>query len=233
MKFIKENFDINIDYMANTFRPKYSNQPKTFSYNHNVIQIKKVLNSHFDLYVEENKTRRSKVVRLTENLLREIKNTLPSKFELPRVIILDFDIFNVNAIGAYDRFSNTMYINSKYNTKEKILIYLRKNKGFFANTSVYAPIKHELGHKFYYDTIENYSKLKNLSYNDAEQVIKDKIADYVHNQNFYGNFLKKNLSKYAQDGYTQGKYSEIVAEAFSAIDVNTTARDIIELIGGK
>ncbi len=122
MKFIKENFDINIDYMANTFRPKYSNQTKTFSYKHNVIQIKKVLNSHFDLYVEETKTRRSKVVRLTENLLREIKDTLPSKFELPRVIILDFDIFNVNAIGAYDRLSNTMYINSKYNTKEKILI---------------------------------------------------------------------------------------------------------------
>ncbi len=92
---------------------------------------------------------------------------------------------------------------------------------------------HELGHKFYYETIGNYAKSHNISYNDAEQVIKDKIADYVHNQNFYGNFLKKNLSKYAQDGYTQGKYSEIVAEAFSAIDVNTTARDIIELIGGK
>ena len=46
--------------------------------------------------------------------------------------------------------TNTMYINSKYNTKEKMLKYLSETEGFFANTTVYAPIKHELGHKYYY-----------------------------------------------------------------------------------
>ena len=83
-----------------------------------------------------------------------------------------------------------------------------------------------------YQVVEKYSKSKNISYNEAEQVVKDKIADYVHKRNDNGDFLEKYLSKYAQDGYTQGRYGEIVAESFSAIDTNTTAKEIIELIGG-
>ncbi len=179
MKFIKDNFDINIDYMANTFRPMYSHITESIHTGNVSVKIRKVINSKFDLYAEEGNTRRSKAVRLTENLLNEINSTLPNNFVMPRTVVLDFKLFGVDAIGAYDRLTNTMFINSKYNTKRKIYTYLNKVNGSFANTTVYAPIKHELGHKFYYDTIENYSKLKNLSYNDAEQIINDKLADYI------------------------------------------------------
>lgn len=232
MKFIKDNFDINIDYMANTFRPKYSHIAESIHTGNVPIKIRKVINSNFDLYAEEGNTRRSKAVRLTENLLNEINSTLPNNFVMPRTVVLDFKLFGVDAIGGYDRPSNTMFINSKYNTKDKMLKYLSKNEGFFANTTVYAPIKHELGHKYYYQVVEKYAKTKNLSYNEAEQVVKDKIADYVHKRNENGDFLEKHLSKYAQDGYTKGKYGEIVAESFSVIDTNDTAKEIIELIGG-
>ena len=153
---------------------------------------------------------------------------------MPQIVVVDFEIFNAeaDAIGGYDKTNNIMYINSRYNTREKILDYLQRNEGFFASTTVYAPILHELGHKYYYDVIGKNSKQRNISYNEAEQIVRDKIADYVHERNENGYFLKKNLSKYAQDGYNNGKYSEIVAEAFSAFDSNTTAKEIINLIGG-
>ena len=82
--------------------------------------------------------------------LQTVSETLPDDFEMPRTVVLNFNFFGYDAIGGYDRTSNTMYINSKYNTKEKMLKYLSETEGFFANTTVYAPIKHELGHKYYY-----------------------------------------------------------------------------------
>ncbi len=228
---VQENSS-NVEYMSNPFRPKYSNRTESVDNGTSTTMIRKVTNSNYDLYAEEGNTRRSKSVRLTETLLSEVSETLPDDFEMPRTVVLNFNFFGYDAIGGYDRKSDTMFINSKYNTKEKMLKYLSKNEGFFANTTVYAPIKHELGHKYYYEAVEKYAKSKNLSYNEAEQVVKDKIADYVHKRNENGDFLEKHLSKYAQDGYTQGKYGEIVAESFSATDTNTTAKEIIELIGG-
>ena len=215
---------IGVDYMSNPFRPKYSNMTKSLNSELGSTKIRKVINSQYDLYAEISHTKRSKAVRLTENLLNDVKEMLPN----------DFEIFNAeaDAIGGYDKTNNIMYINSRYNTKDKILSYLHRSNGFFANTTIYAPILHELGHKYYYDTIEKYSAKRNISYNEAEQIVKDKIADYVHERNENGDFLEKYLSEYAQDGYRQGKYSEIVAESFSAIDTNTTAKEIIELIGG-
>ncbi len=233
----KRRFRINqkqltVDYMSNLFRPKYSHVHEMVDSCNNSIKVKKVLNSHFDLYAEVSNSRRSKAVRLTEKLLSEVKEMLPDGFEMPRTVVLNFNPFGVDGIGGYDRPSNTMFINSKYNTRDKMLKYLNKTEGQFANTTVYAPVKHELGHKYYYEAIEKYAKSNNVSYNEAEQAVKGKIADYVHTRNSDGNFLKRNLSKYAQDGYKLGKYGEIVAESFSVIDTNDIAKEIIELIGG-
>ena len=226
--------ELAVDYMSNTFRPKYSDIIKSINSDICSTKIRKVINSHYDLYAEIKHTRRSKAVRLTENLLNDVLETLPNDFEMPQIVVVDFEIFNAeaDAIGGYDNTNNIMYINSRYNTREKILDYLQRNEGFFASTTVYAPILHELGRKYYYDVIGKNSKQRNISYNEAEQIVRDKIADYVHERNENGYFLKKNLSKYAQDGYNNGKYSEIVAEAFSAFDSNTTAKEIINLIGG-
>ncbi len=223
--------ELAVDYMSNTFRPKYSDIIKSINSDIGSTKIRKVINSHYDLYAEISHTKRSKAVRLTENLLNDVKEMLPNDFVMPQIVVVDFEIYDVDAIGGYFRPTNTMYINSKYNTKDKMLMYLNGNDGYFANTTIYAPILHELGHKYYYDTIEKYSVKRNISYNEAEQIIRDKLADYVHECNINGNFLKKNLSKYAQDGYRQGKYSEIVAEAFSAIKSNIVAKEIIQLIG--
>ena len=221
------------DLMAYPFRPMYSSSTESITSNTgNTVEIRKVINSKFSLYAEANKTKRSKSVRLTENLLKDISANLPNDFVLPNIIILNFNIFGIDAIGGYARSTNTMFINSKYNTKDKILKYINKNNGFFANKTIYAPLLHELGHKYYYDVIENYSLIQNISYNEAEQIIKDKIADYVHKYSYSRFFLEKNLSKYAQDGYTQGKYGEIIAEAFSAMDLNVIAKEIMDLFGG-
>ncbi len=221
------------DLMAYPFRPMYSEKIEAItSYTGKTVEIRKVLNSKFSLYAEASKTKRSKSVRLTENLLNDISKILPNVFELPNIVVINFSMFGIDAIGGYAKSTNTMFINSKYNTRNKILKYINKNNGFFANKTIYAPLLHELGHKYYYDVIEKYSLKRNISYNEAEQITKDKIADYVHWRNFEGNFLKKYLSKYAQDGYRQGKYGEIIAESFSAMDSNTTAREIIELFGG-
>lgn len=224
--------DESLQYMSNPFRPTYSKQTETVKVTRNETKIRKVTNSDFNLYAEEGHTRRSKAVRQTEKLLTEISETLPDDFEIPRTVVLDFDLFGNDAIGGYNKATNTMYINSKYNTEEKMLKYLKEQEGLFANTTVYAPIKHELGHKYYYDIVEKYSKSKNISYNEAEQTVNDKIADYVHKRNANGDFLKKELSEYAQDGYSLGKYGEVVAESFSAIDTNDVAKEIIELLRG-
>ncbi len=233
-KFRINQKQLTVDYMSNLFRPKYSHVHEMVDSCNNSIKVKKVLNSHFDLYVEVSNSRRSKAVRLTEKLLSEVKEMLPLDFVFPMIIVFDFEIFNAReeAIGGYDKDNHFMCINSRYNTREKISNFLKRNEGYFANTTIYAPILHELGHKYYYDTIEKYSIKRNISYNMAEQIIRDKIADYVHERNENRNFLKKNLSKYAQDGYRQGKYTEIVAEAFSAVDTNSVAKEIIDLIGG-
>ena len=229
-KKIKEVVDV--DYMSNPFRPKYSNVIEIIDSGTSSTLIRKVVNSQFELYAEIKHTRRSKVVRLTENILNDVKDFLPDNFELPRTVVLDLKIYNVDAIGGYYKPTNIMLINSKYNTKKKMLAYLNKNTGYFANTTIYAPILHELGHKYYYDVIEKYSEKENISYNEAEQIIRDTIADYVHKRNENGDFLKKHLSKYAQDGYRQGKYGEIVAEAFSSADKNEISNEIMKLLGG-
>ncbi len=221
------------DLMAYPFRPLYSTSIETITSNTgNSVEIRKVINSQFNLYAEADKTKRSKSVRLTENLLKDISKNLPNDFVLPNIVVINFSLFGIDAIGGYAKTSNTIFINSKYNTKDKILKFLNKSSGSYANSTIYAPILHELGHKYYYDVIENYSLKRNISYNEAEQIAKDLIADYVHSNSFNRFSLEKNLSKYAQDGYRQGKYVEIIAEAFSAIDTNSTAREIMRIFGG-
>ena len=221
------------DLMAYTFRPIYSEKVETITSNTgNTVKIRKVLNSKFNLYAEATKTKRSKSVRLTESLLNDIYKILPNGFELPNIVVINFSVFGIDAIGGYARFTNTMFISSKYNTKNKILKYINQRAGFFANKTIYAPLLHELGHKYYYAVIEKYSIQKNISYNEAEQITKDKIADYVHKYSYNRFFLERNLSRYAQDGYRQGKYGEIIAEGFSAMDSNDIAKEIMESFGG-
>ena len=146
----------NIDFMSNSYRPTFSDsKPISFNKGNELayIPVKKVSNSKFNMVTDIDVSRRNKAVRLTENLLTEIKGELLEDFELPQIAIIDFDKHGLgtDAIGGYDKNTGILYINSKYNTIEKIKKYVTAQEGQFANTTEYAPLLHELGHKYYYD----------------------------------------------------------------------------------
>lgn len=219
-----------VDYMSNSFRPEYS-PSKPIKYNDQQIDVKKVENSNFDIVTDADSTRRNKAVRLVENLLNSVSSKMPVKIELPQVAVVDFKkhSFGVDAIGGYDRTTSILYINSKYNTASKIIAYVNKQKDMFANKTEYAPLLHELGHKYYYDSIKSLAKAKNIEYNEAKDLVDNKIADYIHDKTISKD-LKSLISKYAQAGYDRHKYTEIIAESFT-VSKNKVANDLMNLVG--
>lgn len=51
---------------------------------------------------------------------------------MPQIAVVDFEKhgLNNNAIGGYLQSPGMLFINSKYDTKQKILEFINKNKGF-------------------------------------------------------------------------------------------------------
>lgn len=219
-----------VDYMSNSFRPEYS-PSKPIKYNNHQIDVKKVENSNFDIVTDVDSTRRNKAVRFVENLLNSVSSKMPVKIELPKIAIVDFKkhSFGVDAIGGYDRTTGVLYINSKYNTTSKIIAYVNKQKDMFANKTEFAPMLHELGHKYYYDSIKNLAKAKNMEYNKAKNIIDEKILSYIQGKGISID-LRKAISDYARLGYKQHNYTEIVAESFT-VPENEYANDLIKLVG--
>lgn len=164
-------------------------------------------------------------------ILRSIKHILPDDFKLPNIAVIDFDKYNLkaSAIGGFDKSSGYMFINSKYNTKEKIIKFVNKQADWFANKTEYAPYLHELGHKFYEDCIILLATQESLGYNKAKDILDSRIAEYIHERNFDGEFVNTNISEYANKGYQKHKYTEIIAECFT-VPENKVASEIIELL---
>lgn len=229
-KFSGDTVEKSVDYMSKSFRPKFS-PPSSIDFNNNSIKIKKVENSKFDIVTDIENTRRNKAVRLTEKLLDSISNNLPVEMELPKVAVIDFEKnnFGIDAIGGYDKSTGILYINSKYDTASKIISYVNKQKDMFANKTEFAPLLHELGHKYYYDSIKNLAKVKNIEYNKAKGIIDEKILSYIQNKGISKN-LDTLISEYAQSGYDRHKYTEIVAEVFT-VPEKELASDLINLVG--
>lgn len=219
----------NMGYMSR-FNPKYSDQKKITSGTIN-IQVKKVSNSRFNMFTDIDVDRKNKAVRLTEKNLIAIQDKLPKGFEMPPVAVVNFNKHNINndAIGGYDKNTGIMYFNSIYDTKEKILEFVNKSKGRFANTTEYAPFLHELGHKYYEDSIKRLAISENMSYNDVKKKIDRKIYDYIES-NGGDFFAKENLSKYANIGYNKNEFTEIIAECFSVRNDNDIAKEILSLL---
>lgn len=222
-----------IDYMSKSFRPKYSVNIHNLNVGNIYIKTKSVKNSKFNLIADANETQRSKAVRLAEKNLAKVQKLLPNDFEIPTTAVVDFKKhgFNINAIAGYDKNSGIMYINSKYDTTEKILGFVNKIKGQFANNTELAPILHELGHKYYEDSVKTLAKSKNIEYNKAKDIIDEKIYNYVHERNSDKKFLLKNLSEYAQRGFDKHSYTEIIAESFSVSSENGIASALLKLLG--
>ena len=183
-------------------------------------------------YVEN--TRRNKSVRLTERNLTAIQGDLPKGFDLPQIAVVDFDKHNINsnAIGGYDRNTGILYINSKYDTTEKILGFVNQTQGMFANNTQYAPVLHELGHKYYYDSINKLAISKGIEYNKAKDIVDSKLIECIRKSNVENNpfFIMKNLSGYAQEGYSSNKITEIIAESFSVRGTNEFANGLIKAL---
>lgn len=213
------------------FNPRYSNNKniKTGTLN---IPVKTISNSKFVTYTDISATRKDKAVRQAEKLLEKCAKNLPKNFKMPEIAVVNFENnkINANAIGGYDKNTGIMYINSKYNTKEKILAYVNAVEGQFANKTEYAPVLHELGHKYYEDCINSLAISKNMSYNDVKKEIDRKIYNYIESHN-EKDFLKNNISGYANEGFEHGKYTEIIAECFSVSINNETAKEILDLLG--
>lgn len=229
-KISGDTVEKSVDYMSKSFRPKFS-PPSSIDFNNSSIKIKKVENSKFDIVTDIENTRRNKAVRLTEKLLDSISNNLPVEMELPKVAVIDFEKnnFGIDAIGGYDKSTGILYINSKYDTASKIISYVNKQKDMFANKTEFAPLLHELGHKYYYDSIKNLAKVKNIEYNKAKGIIDEKILSYIQNKGISKN-LDTLISEYAQSGYDRHRYTEIVAEVFT-VPEKELASDLINLVG--
>ena len=215
----------SVQYMSNSFRPRYGKEGQIPTGVAN-INVYKVENSEFDIVADTN-NKRSMAVRLTEKNLRRIQKYLPEGFELPKIAVVDFksNRLSPTAIGGYSESTGIMYINSKYDTNEKIFEFVNRSTGRFANTTELAPYLHELGHKYYYDCVKSLAKQHQISYNAAQKVIDYRVYRYIAVQKSE-KFLRENISQYAD---TQ-KVTEICAESFSVMKNNKIAEKIIELV---
>ena len=192
-------------------------------------EVRPVNNSSFDM-VTDTDNPRNKAVRLAEKMLKKVQTDLPDSFEMPPVAVVDFEKqgLNVNAIGGYHEKTGMLFINSVFDTKEKILEFVNRNQGRFANTTEFAPYLHELGHKFYYGSIKSIEKANKISYSEAKRNVDRNIVAYIDNN--CRELLQSKISTYANNGYLLGDYTEIVAECFSVKSSNSLANDIIALI---
>lgn len=220
---------ITPDYMSR-FTPKYSDQATLTSGNIH-MNVKKVANSRYQMYADADVDRKNKAVRLTEKTLSAIQPELPEDFQIPKVAVVDFrqHHLNPNAIAGYDKTTDTMYMNSIYDSSEKILEYVNLIPGQFANNTEYAPILHELGHKFYEDCIERLAISENIGYNESKKKIDRRIFDYIEKQD-NPDYLLCFVSGYASDGESSGKFTEIIAECFSVRKKNAAADAILALL---
>lgn len=219
----------SIDYMAR-FTPSYSDQ-KSIKTGTIEMRVKKVSNSKFTMYTDAEVTRKNKAVRFVEKSMEKIQKGLPNDFKIPEIAVVDFDKHHINpyAIGGYDKTTGIMYINSKYDTKEKVLAFVNKNKGQFANETEYAPFLHELGHKYYEDCIKKVAISENIGYNESKKKIDRRIFDYIESKH-NPDFVLESISGYASGGESSGKFTEIIAECFSVRGENSVADKILKLL---
>lgn len=228
----KDELEKNIDYMSNSFRPKYGEEEHV-KYEEIDIRLKKVTNSKYYMLVDTDLNERSKAVRFAEKKLNEVQKKLPDGFEMPKIAVIDFDKykFDKNAIGGYDHTTGIMYINSKYYNEKLVKSFLTARPGWFASTETTSPYLHELGHKIYYDSINRLAKSSNISYNEAKYRIDEKIREYFHED------IKRNPRSIAYDiggkavfEYRSSNYTEVVAECSTISDCNDIAKNILELL---
>ncbi len=129
--------------------------------------------------------------------------------------------------------SGKVFINSKYNSYKKILEYVNRDSGQFANKTIYSPYIHELGHKYYEDCVKTLAKSENLGYNKAKNIIDHRILDYINSKDASGYIISDGISEYAYDNFIKSNYTDIIAESFAVRKENTLAAELISVMKGE
>lgn len=233
-----------MDFMAHhQFKPSLAKQVDTIKVGSEAtggpytFEVRRVTNSKFSLYAEADISPRADVIRTVEPLLEEAYAGIADELSMPTVVIADLgEHFHDDIIGGYESKSGKLFLSSHYDTRDKILAYIKRRnedgRHQFANQTVQAVILHELGHKFYYDTIKKISKIKNLSYNKSRELVDSVVRNWVNELLLQDKSLDRALSIYAEDGIRKSYQSEVVAEAFSGRKTNLYARDLISRLKG-
>lgn len=241
----KPQYVPELDFMSNSIRLKYSDDVTDIKVGSQEIPTYKVNKSQFNLYAETSEKPKSKAVRLCERNLRAIQNELPDDFVMPDVIVVDFHKYGYDkildaegnvvgyrdAIGGHDPKSGKLIFNSKYNSYKKILEYVNREPGRFANKTIYAPYLHELGHKYYEDCVKSLAFSENIEYNKAKSIINHRLYDYITENNL-SDQIEIKISKYAFDKFEKDDFSDLIAECFSVKGSNGLADDILKLLKG-
>lgn len=218
---------VSADFMSHNFRPSLASSEVIISN----IPTRQVRNSQFHMNVESTLGEKVPVIRTSEMLLREVKEKLPKGYKFPQIVIVDMEKhFGLDPVGGYDRRTGKLFLASKYDTAEKIKEYVNRIPGQFANKTEYAPVLHELGHKYYYDLIKSIVKEREISYNVSKEIVDNTIKAWADNHVKSDRSMSKILSGYADDGYKGSNFTEIVAEAYSVSDSNKYAKELIALL---
>lgn len=85
-KFVVD-VDNDIDYMSNSFRPRYGKAKEVYIDKIKMI-VRPVKNSSFEMLTDTSNPR-NKAVRLAEKIFREIQKELPETFEMPKIAVVD------------------------------------------------------------------------------------------------------------------------------------------------
>lgn len=215
----------DMDWMSNSLNPRYGNPVKRKNEN-GTFELRKITNSKFNIYAETGIEGKHFAVTNTAKALRHVKDELPDFVKIPDVYVVDFAKLDWKAAGGYDSTTNILYINSNYDTKEKLIEFLTIKPIRFSNTRPDAVVFHEMGHKYYYDLIEHIANKKSIVYNDSKQIVDDIIRHHVDNT--YN--MVNELSIYATNGFTRGKYTEVVAESLGVKRSNEFAGKLIKAL---
>lgn len=233
-----------MDFMAHhRFKPSLAEQVDTIKVGNEAtggpytFKVRRVTNSKFSLYAESDISPRANAIRTVEPLLQEAYADVAGELDMPTVVIAELEErFKGDIIGGFDKKSGKLFLSSRYDTRDKILAYIkRRNEDGriqFANQTALAVILHELGHKFYYDTIKRVSKAKNLSYNKSKEQVDRIVREWVNELLSKGESPDRVLSIYADIGVRDNSISEVVAEAFSVRKTNSHATGLIARLKG-
>ena len=190
------------------FKPQYGSDIKKASFeNEGTVyetKIVKLKNSDFDIWVEKGLIgEEGDIIQTTINNLQEFKENNPES-EVPRVIITNFWYlgYNENALGGYYKKDDTFWINSIYDTNDKIEKHLKQTPGYFARTDYMGFYEHEiLGHKQSEDYIKELAKKESKEYNEVKIEAVDRVIEELEKwQEKNPNVIVDEISIYALNG---------------------------------